>query len=84
MFRIFGAGIQKSQEYRHLDNFAAIGSHITREYGLSKAEVHLLPDILYGHSVEEISVKHFLSRETVKTHIAHILKRPIRKIGWTL
>jgi DNA-binding CsgD family transcriptional regulator len=64
-----------SEAFRYFDSFASIGSRISHTHALSEAEQRLLPDILFGHTNDEIAERHFISVTTVKSHIKHILKK---------
>ncbi len=75
LFRTIAAHDFGSDAFQYFDSFAKIGSRIANEHGLSETEAKLLPDIVFGHSNEEIAERHFVSLATVKTHVNHILKK---------
>jgi DNA-binding CsgD family transcriptional regulator len=64
-----------SQAFQYFAAFTQLGSKLASDYSLSDAEVRLIPDILFGHNNEAIAEKHFISVETVRSHIKHILKK---------
>ncbi len=75
LFRVALTQVQQSEAFKYFDSFAKIGSQLATEYELSDAEVRLIPDILFGYSIEEIAERQFVSLATVKTHVNHILKK---------
>ena len=64
-----------SQAFQYFDTFTALGSKLASEHNLSESEVRLLPDILFGCTYKEMAEKHFISMETIRSHIKHILKK---------
>jgi DNA-binding CsgD family transcriptional regulator len=64
-----------SQGFQYFNTFAHLSSNLANNYSLSESEVRIIPDILFGHNNEGIALKHFISVETVKSHIKHILKK---------
>jgi DNA-binding CsgD family transcriptional regulator len=75
LYRLILTQTYHSQVFQYFNSFATIGSRIANDCGLSDAEIKILPDILYGYSVEEIAERQFVSPATIKTHINRILKK---------
>jgi DNA-binding CsgD family transcriptional regulator len=75
LFRVALTQVQQSEAFKYFDSFAKIGSQLATEYELSDAEVRLIPDVLFGYSIEEIAERNFVSPATIKTHVNHILKK---------
>jgi DNA-binding CsgD family transcriptional regulator len=64
-----------SQGFQYFAAFTKLSTKMANDHGLSDTEVKLIPDILFGYTNEEIAERQFISVNTVKTHIGHILKK---------
>jgi DNA-binding CsgD family transcriptional regulator len=75
LFRMALTHASQSQAFHYFDGFSKLSSKLAIEHGLSASEVRLIPDILFGYNNKEIAEKNFISVDTVKSHIKHILKK---------
>ncbi|MEP7234188.1 MAG: helix-turn-helix transcriptional regulator [Ignavibacteriota bacterium] len=65
----------QTNSFQYFDAFSSICSRVVSEHVLSDTEARLLPEILFGYSNQEIAERNFISVDTVKSHIKHILKK---------
>jgi DNA-binding CsgD family transcriptional regulator len=65
----------ESHKFQYFDSFSNICTKIANDFSLSKTELKLLPEILFGLSNEEIAEKNYVSVAAVKKNIKHIFKK---------
>lgn len=75
LFRAILREKARSQSYQYFSAFTQLASKLASDYNLSDSEARLIPDVLLGNNNQTIAEKHFISVETVKSHIKHILKK---------
>ena len=75
LLRIAALDASRSNAFQLLDSVAGIASQIAKTHKLSDAEVALIPDVLFGYSNRELAERHFVSVETIKSHLKHIFHK---------
>jgi DNA-binding CsgD family transcriptional regulator len=75
LIRAYAYQVHYSEGYQYFSTCAKISSQLARDYDLSHAEMKLIPDILFGYNNTALAERHFVSVNTIKSHIAHILKK---------